>query len=150
MSDTHLVQLAAPAAPRIAERSLWSLGAAAVALAGLANALLYLAGSRFDLVPQTVLIPGQGPVTVARVLLSTTVGVAAGVATYAAIRRRAARPMATFRLVALGVLLLSYTQPPLVLRDAPLRMVLTLDALHTVAAAVTLWVLATGGRRGRR
>jgi hypothetical protein len=153
MTDTHLAHIAAPAAPaapaRAAERSLWAIGAAAVALADLANALLYLLGTPFDLVPQTVLIPDQGPVTLARVLLSTTVGVAAGVATYGAIRRRAARPMPAFRRVALAVLLLSYTQPPLVLRGAPLRMVLTLDALHTVAAAITLWLVARAAAPAR-
>jgi hypothetical protein len=158
MTDSHLAHLAAPAEPaRLPERSLWAVGAAAVLLADLANAMLYLAGTPLDLVPQTVLIPGQGPVTLARVLLSTTVGVAAGVATYGAIRRRAARPLRAFRRVAVAVLLLSYTQPPLVLRDAPLRMLLTLDVLHTVAAAVTLWLLARaaapatpGGRRAGR
>jgi hypothetical protein len=44
-------------------------------------------------------------------------------------------------LVALAVLLLSYTQPSMVLHDAPLRMVVALNALHTVAAALTVWML---------
>jgi hypothetical protein len=47
-----------------------------------------------------------------------------------------------FRVIALTVLLLSYAQPPMVLHDAPLRMVVALNALHTVVAVLTVWSLS--------
>jgi len=122
--------------------SLRRAGAVAVAAAAAANAALYAAGARLDLFPQSVLVPGaNAPITLARVVAVTAVCVGVGVATLALIRRRVTRPYATFRVVALVALLLSFTQPSLVLRDAPLRMVLALNALHVAAAAIALLAL---------
>jgi hypothetical protein len=131
--------------------SLARAGATAAITAAVANALLYVAGAPLDLFPQTVLVPGaNAPITLARVFVATVVAVAVAAGTLAVLRRRARRPFATFQRVALVVLAVSFTQPPLVLGDAPFRMVLALDALHVVAVAITLWALrgaVVGGRR---
>jgi len=134
------------ARPGAANPSLWRAGLATAAMAAAANALLYTAGSQVALFPQDVLIPGvKAPITLTRVVIATVVGVLGAVATLAVLRRRVARPFAIFQVVAAVVLLVSFTQPSLVLRDAPLRMVLALNALHTMAAALTLLVLRRAG-----
>jgi hypothetical protein len=125
-------------------RRLWSSAALAVALADGANSIAYLAGSAAGLFPRDVLIPGlESPVTIARVLVSTTIGTSLGALGFAVVRRFAKRPYPVFRLIALVVLLASYTQPTMVLH-APLRMVIALNVLHTIAAAVVLWAMRRG------
>ncbi len=115
--------------------------AAAIVLADVANSAAYLAGASAGLFPQDVLIPGLGsPVTIARVLVSTTVGVGLGAVGFALLRRFSRRPYRTFRIVAVVLLLASYSQPGMVLH-APIRMVLALNVLHTIAAAVVLWAM---------
>jgi hypothetical protein len=120
----------------------------AIALADIANSTLYYAGSAAGLFPQDVLIPGLGtPVTIARILTSTTIGVGLGAGVFALLRRRSDRAYRVFSWIALVILVASYTQPPMVLHS-PLRMTLALCVLHTVAAAILLTVLRrVGGRR---
>jgi len=117
----------------------------AAAIASAANAAFYLATSQFGFFPQWVLIPGaNAPITLTRVIVATALCVAAAVGVYGWMRRRFRDPARTFRWTALVILLLSFTQPPLVLQDAPLRMLLALDVLHVIAAAVVLKVLRVG------
>jgi hypothetical protein len=120
----------------------------AIGLADAANSALYYAGSAAGLFPQDVLIPGLGtPVTIARVLTSTTIGVGLGALVFAGVRMRSSRAYRVFCWMALVILIASYTQPPMVLHP-PLRMTLALCVLHTVAAAILLAVLRrVGGRR---
>lgn len=129
--------------------TLFRAGLTAGALSAAVNGILFLAGRPFGLFPQDVLIRGVGaPITFVRVIIVSLLGVGAGVAVFGLLRRIAARPLKVFGWIALGVLLLSFTQPSMALGGVPVRMVVALNAMH-VATAATLWIVlrrAFGGR----
>lgn len=133
-------------------RTLRDAARTALVVATVANALLFVLGERAGLFPDWVLIPGVWkPVTLVRVLFDTLLGVGVGLGAFALLRLRYADPRRFFQKAALTLLVLSFTQPPLVLRTAPARMVIALCALHAVAALVLLGVLRdVEARRGRQ
>jgi hypothetical protein len=121
---------------------LRAAAARAIGFAVIANVALFALGAPLGLFPQDVLVPGaNAPIGLPNVIVDTVLGVGGGAGVLALVRRHAARPQRTFRRIAIGTLLFSYTQPVLVLRGAPSRMLLALDVLHTVAAAIALWTL---------
>lgn len=122
--------------------TLRAAAARAIGFAVIANVALFALGAPLGLFPPDVLIPGADiPIGLPNIVVDTILGVGAGVGTLAMLRRYATRPQRTFRRVAYLALLFSYTQPALVLQTAPPRMVVALNVLHTVAAAIALWTL---------
>jgi hypothetical protein len=123
-------------------RSRWRLATstiAALASANAANALAYLAGSSVGLFPADARIRSlDAPITLVRVFVATTVGVTLAFAAFAVIRRFSAWPYRVFRAIAIAVLLASFTQPPLALVNAPVRMIIALNVLHIIAAVTVL------------
>jgi hypothetical protein len=122
---------------------LAALGAAVV------NAIVYSGASGLGLIPQDVLVPGPGgeqPLTVALVVLGSVVGAVGGSGVFALIGTFAERPVRTFRIVAIVALAFSFASP-LTIPDAPLPMVLSLEAMHVAAWAVTVGLLTTLARR---
>ena len=106
------------------------------------NAVLFLLFDRAGLFPDWVLMPGTlKPLGITRVVLSTAAGVGAGLVTFALLRRRVPDPRWLFARVALVILALSFTQPPMVLHSAPVRMWVGLSVLHVVAALALLAAL---------
>ena len=59
-------------------------------------------------------------------------------------RRFARRPIRLFRTIA--VLVLSFLNPVVALSDAGLRMILTLEFMHVVVAAISVGLLTILGR----
>ena len=113
--------------------------------AAVVNAIVYFAASGLGLIPQDVLVPalcGEQPLTVAPVVIGSVVGAIGGAGVFALIGIFARRPVRMFRIVATAVLVLSLTTP-LTIPGAPLSMVLSLEAMHVAAWAVTVGVLST-------
>jgi hypothetical protein len=113
--------------------------------AAVVNAIVYSAALGLGLIPQDVLVPapgGEQPLTVAPVVIGSAVGVIGGAGVFALIGIFARRPVRMFRIIATMALVLSLATP-LTIPDAPLSMVLSLEAMHVAAWAVTVGVLTT-------
>jgi Family of unknown function (DUF6069) len=117
--------------------------------AAVANAIVYSAASGLGLIPQDILVPGPGgeqPLTAALVVIGSVVGAIGGAGVFGLIGMFARRPVRTFCIVATVVLVLSLATP-LTIPGAPLSMVLSLEAMHVAAWAVTVGLLTTLARR---
>jgi hypothetical protein len=113
--------------------------------AAVVNAIVYSAASGLGLIPQDILVPapgGEQPLTVAPVVIGSVVGAIGGAGVFALIGMFARRPVKMFRTIATVVLVLSLATP-LTIPGAPLSMVLSLEAMHVAAWAVTVGVLTT-------
>lgn len=128
---------------RIVFGRLWWASLLAGAGAAAINLVVYFIVSAAGAIPQTVLIPGMNmPVTAVPVVLNSFVpAILAGVL-LALLNRFTRRPVRIFRIVAAVLLVLSFANP-LTIPGAPLAMVLALDFMHIVAAAVIVGVLTT-------
>jgi hypothetical protein len=143
MHTTETELLASAVAPlRRQRRSLRSAATTAIVVGTVANAFLFILGSRAGLFPDWVLIPGTwAPLGLFRVMFATVAGLGVGVAGFALLRRFLADPRRLFGRVAMTLLVLSFTQPPMVLHHAPVRMWVGLCLLHVVAALALLGAL---------
>jgi hypothetical protein len=128
---------------RITLRRLWWASLLAGVAAAAVNLVVYFIASAAGAIPQTVLIPGMNqPVTFVPVILNSFVpAILAGVL-LALLNRFTRRPVRIFRIVAAVLLVLSFANP-LTIPGAPLSMILALDFIHIVAAAVIVGVLTT-------
>lgn len=109
------------------------------------NAIVYFVASGLGFIPQDVLVPapgGEQPLTVGMVVIGSVVGTIGGAGVFALIGTFARRPVRTFCIVATVVLVLSLATP-LTIPGAPLSMVLSLEAMHVAAWAVTVGVITT-------
>jgi hypothetical protein len=128
---------------RIALGRLWWASLLAGLGAAAANVVVYLIASAAGAIPQTVLIPGMNmPVTAVPVILNSFVpAILAGVL-LALLNRFARRPVRLFRIIAVVLLLLSFANP-FTIPGAPIAMILALNVMHVVAAAIIVGVLTT-------
>jgi hypothetical protein len=129
----------------VATERIWWVGLLLVAAATLVNGLVQAAA--LALLPvDPGFMPLQSPVYVP----FTIVGAGAGVLTYAALVRFTRRPITTFRIVALVVLVLSYL-PDLglfsMMPGATAGTVGALMLMHTLTAAIVVGGLTTFTRR---
>ena len=113
----------------------------AVAAVG-ANAVVYLVSAAVGAMPQDVVVNGRGPITLPVVAAMSAQGALAGAIIYALIGRLSRRPVRAFRVVAAVVLVLSLAGP-LTIPGAPIPMILALELMHVVAAAVVVGLLTT-------
>ncbi len=125
-------------------RLLWA-GPLAGGGAAAVNAVVYLLASGLGAIPQDVVVPGQGPITLAPVVVSSFVPALLGAGSLALLARFTQRPVRIFRIAAVVALVLSFVTP-LSLVGAPASMVLALLLMHVVAAAVIVGVLTTLAR----
>ena len=114
---------------------------AAVAAAA-ANALVYLVSAAAGAMPQDVVVNGRGPITLPVVAALSAQGAVAGAVVYGLIDRFARRPVRVFRVVAAVALVLSLAGP-FTIAGAPIPMILALELMHVVAAAVVVGLLTT-------
>jgi hypothetical protein len=123
-------------------RLLWASPLAGLAAAA-ANVVIYLIVSAAGAIPETVLVPGVNqPITVPPVILNSFVpAILAGVL-LALLNRFTRRPIRLFRIIAVVVLLLSFLNP-FTIPGAPMAMILALNFMHVVAAAIIVGVLTT-------
>ena len=110
--------------------------------AAAANAVVHLVAAAAGAMPQDVVVNGQGPITLPIVAALSAQGAVAGAAVYALICRFARRPVRVFRVVAAVVLVLSLAGP-FTIPGAPISMILALEVMHVVAAAVVVGLLTT-------
>jgi len=125
-------------------RLIWVALLAAIA-AAVANVLVYFAGVATGAISLSVLFPsaaGESPLTVGMVVVISVVGAVGAAVVFALVGRFSRRPIRTFRIVAAGVLALSFV-PPLTIPGAPLSMVLTMELMHVVAAFTIVGLLTT-------
>ena len=128
---------------RIALGRLWWASLLAGIGAIVANVLIYFIASAAGAIPQSVLIPGMNqPITVVLVILNSFVPAILAAVLLALLNRFTRRPVRIFRIIAAVLLVLSFANP-LTLPGAPLAMILALDLMHIVAAAIIVGVLTT-------
>lgn len=113
--------------------------------AAVANGLIFVIASALGLFPQDLNTPAGQPIGLGAVVISTFVGALGATAVFALLARFTRRPITIFRIVAAVVLLLSFATP--LSLGAPLPMVLTLELMHIVAAAIIVWALTTRSRQ---
>ena len=116
--------------------------------AAAANAVVHLVAAAAGAMPQDVVVNGQGPITLPIVAALSAQGAVAGAVVYALICRFARRPVRVFRVVAVVVLVLSLAGP-FTIPGAPISMILALELMHVVAAAVVVGLLTTMAAPGR-
>jgi Family of unknown function (DUF6069) len=122
---------------------LWWASLLAGVGAVVANALIYLIASAAGAIPETVLIPGMNqPITMVLVILSSFFPAILAAVLLALLNRFTRRPVRLFRIIAAVLLLISFVNP-LTIPGAPLTMILALDLMHIVAAAIIVGVLTT-------
>jgi hypothetical protein len=130
---------------RVALGRLWWASLLAGLAATVANVVVYLIASAAGAIPQTVLIPTPGgpmPVTVAAVIINSFLpAIVAGVF-LALLNRFTRRPVRIFRIVSVVLLLLSFANP-FTIPGAPIVMIVALNLMHVVAAAIIVGVLTT-------
>jgi hypothetical protein len=128
---------------RIDLRRLWWASLLAGLGAVVANVLVFFIVSAAGAIPDTVLIPGMNqPITVMPVILNSFVPTILAAVLLALLNRFTRRPVRSFRIIAAVLLLLSFANP-FTLPGAPLSMILALDLMHIVAAAIIVGVLTT-------
>jgi uncharacterized protein DUF6069 len=124
-------------------RRLWWASLLAGVVAAAVNAVIYFIASAAGAIPQTVLVPGMNqPITVVLVILNSFVPAILAAVVLALLNRFARRPVRLFRIIAAVLLVISFANP-LTIPGAPLAMILTLDLMHIVAAAIIVGVLTT-------
>ena len=129
---------------RIALGRLWWASLLAGLGATVANVVVYTIESALGAIPQTVLLPPpmSQPITVVLVIINSFVpAIVAGVF-LALLNRFARRPVRLFRIIAAVLLLLSFANP-FTIPGAPPAMIIALDLMHVVAAAIIVGVLTT-------
>lgn len=121
-------------------RRLWWAGPLTIAVAVLANTLVFTAAEASEVFPAGVIIPAMGaPLTLAPVLFSTAVGVLGGVLALALLGRFSRRPLPRYRAIALVALVLSFATPFSV-PGAPAGFYVTLLLLHLIAGMIAIWL----------
>lgn len=108
----------------------------------LANAIVYFIASALGFMPSYINPQLGRPIGVGEVIGSSIAGAVGATVLFALLARFTRRPVTIFRIVALVVLLLSFATP-FSLPGAPLSLIITLEVMHVVAAAVIIGVLTT-------
>jgi hypothetical protein len=126
------------------KRLLWAGPLAAIS-AAVANAVVYFVAFALGAMPRDFVVQGSGPITLAPVVFSSLIGAAGATLVFAVLALLTRRPIRTFRVVAVVVLVLSFATP-LTIPGAALPMILTLELMHVVAAVVIVGILTTLAR----
>jgi hypothetical protein len=129
-------------AKRVDYSKLWWVALVAGAAAAAVNAVIYFITSTLGAFPPTLITPAGQPLTVVPVIVSSVVGIVGGAIVYAIFGRVFKRPVGIFRIVALVVLVLSFTSP-LSIPGASTLDIIALEIMHVVAGASAIWFLTT-------
>jgi len=128
---------------RIATSRLWSVGLLAVILSTVANLIVYAIATSAFVVRYELLEP-------ASVVLNTVGYLIIATVVFAIVGRRARRPVQTYRIISVIALLLSFATPlaagagliPVGGPASP-QTVVTMMAMHVVAAVISVYLLTT-------
>jgi hypothetical protein len=134
--------MTAAASPEVSgSRSLAKAAFIAAAIAGVINAFIYTVCFAVGIIPWSMLSPGRDvQITPELVVAVSAGGALLGTVMFAIIRRVSRRPAATFRWVALAVLILSFGAP-MAMDMSSVSLEIALDLMHTVVAVATIWAL---------
>ena len=131
------------------ESVIWRRLPLAVLLAAgaaiVANIFVYLTASALGFISPSVFIPttgGETPLTVGMVAITSVIGTVGAAAVFAVIGLFTQRPTRLFRIIAVIVLVLSFAMP-LTITGAPMKMILSMEAIHVVAWATIVGLLTT-------
>ena len=127
-------------------RPLWQASLLAAALAAGANAVLFLIASARGAFPPDVLLPRAGrPMTLEPIVVISAAAALGGGLVFAVLRRVTRHVVPVFVGLAALVLALSFVTP-FQIEDAPVAMIVWLEVMHVVAAAVVVGVLLRAAR----
>jgi hypothetical protein len=132
-------------AERIALGRLWWASLLAGLGATVANVVVYLIAAAAGAIPQTVLVPTfdqPTPITVVPVIINSFAPALVAGVLLALLNRFARRPVRVFRVIAAIALVLSFANP-FMIPGAPLVMIIVLNLMHVIAAAIIVGVLTT-------
>lgn len=127
---------------RVAWGRLVPVGLLAALMAAIANAVVYLVAAAAGAMPQDIVVNGQGPITLPVVATMSAQGAVVGAVVYAIVGWFARRPVRIFRVIAVVALVLSFVMP-FTISGAPISMILALELMHVVTAAVVVGLLTT-------
>lgn len=120
----------------------------AAAGAAVANSVVYFVASALGFVPGDVAVGPEGQaLNLFAVIFASVIGAVGAAVVLAVLNLLLRRPVPVFYVVSAVVLVLSFYTPTTI-AGAPLAMVLTLELMHVVAAAVIVGVLTTFPRGG--
>ena len=109
--------------------------------AAVGNSLLYVVCYMSGIIPWNMLSPGRGVSITPRLVILVSIGGALlGAALFELIKRVSPQPVRTFRIVALVLLIVSFTAP-MSMATFTLPLTIALDLMHVVVYAATVWAL---------
>lgn len=150
-SEPEARRSAVPAERVSYSRLLWVAPLTALA-AALAAALVFTVAAALGAISPIVRVPsplGLQPLTLASVAITAIIATVWAAIVFAFVGLFASRPISVFRIVALVVLILSFTLPFTVAGIPPL-MLASLLLMHVVVAAIDVGLLTTLGGRSVR
>jgi hypothetical protein len=112
--------------------------AASVAL----NAVIFFAGKAAGFFPETVIIGGNGPLSIVPVLISSSMPLLIAAGVFWALARWTKSPKKIFTAIALTLLLVSFASP-FSIPEVPAGMIVGLNLMHIVAALSITIALTT-------
>lgn len=122
-------------------KSLLKNGAIAGVLAGIANVVVYFISKAVGAISNTMLLPDGNPLGVAPVIISSLLsGVVASLVLFA-LSKFSQKPIAHFKIVSVVFLLISLAGP-IATPNLPTSMIVSLEIMHFVAAAVIVYHLS--------
>ena len=118
----------------------------AALIAAVGNSLLYIVCYASGIIPWNMLSPGRGVSITPRLVILVSIGGAlVGAVIYELIKRVSPRPVRTFRIIALVLLIVSFSAP-LSMEAFTLPLTIALDLMHVVVYAATVWALTIWDR----
>ncbi len=122
--------------------AIWRNGILAAVAAAVVNALIYLIGAATGNMPQDVLTPQGGPITLAIMVIMSIVPLLVGTLAYMILTRFTAKPLANRIFVIVSILLLILMAiTPLQLAGAPIGMIVILEVVHLIAGGALIYAL---------
>lgn len=140
------------AVERIAPTSkVWQTGILALVVSAVINLVLYFVASALS-IPFDVLPPGvPAPPFALAIIFATSLTTLIGTLLFWQMPRFSKKPISTWRMVAIGVVLLSLVSPLSLLMGgdrpvAPISTLIVLEAMHILTGAVAIYFLTTRAR----
>ena len=140
----------AGATERVVRRRIPLAVLAALALGLAANVVLYLIGRATGPFKEPIILSNGQELALLAVIAMTTFPTILAAIVYAIVGLigRIKRPVTLFRIVSLGILLLSFLSP-FSIAGASFGLILLLELMHVAVAAAVVWALTTlAGERG--
>ncbi|GAB3641669.1 DUF6069 family protein [Spirosoma arcticum] len=124
--------------PPVNNRRLLTVAPLAGLIAAAVNAVLFYIGTATGAIPASLIIPNAGqPLTVIPVIVASFVPAIAAGLLLALLNRFTKRPLRIFNIIAIILLVLSFSSP-FSIPNVPVGMVVILNLMHVVVAGAVL------------